>query len=102
MSSKLATAGLVLLTSLVLVGPTTAEISKVGPQQSEVVAPGARLRVQCFQQGVKIMDEDQLEAINVSPSSRSNSLTFKRRGQEGVAVMVFSLDETACVVAAPR
>ena len=102
MSAMIQAVGLLALAGLVLAASAEAEISKVGPSTSDVIAPGTKLRVQCYQKGVKIMDEDQLETVNISPLSRNNGLTFRRRGQDGVAVMVFALSDTACVVAAPR
>ena len=102
MSAKHRAIGLLTFAGLVLATSAEAEISKVAPSTSDVVAPGMRLRVQCFQKGVKIVDEEQLEAVNINPVSRNNSLTFRRRGQEGVAVSVLALDETTCVLVAPR
>lgn len=65
----------------------------------DVVPAGKRVRVQCWQDGHKIIDEEDLAVVSLSIASQMNGLRFRRNGGSDGAVSVVTQSRTACLLA---
>ncbi|AWU96762.1 hypothetical protein [Azospirillum ramasamyi] len=71
-----------------------------GVQGGVDVAPaGTRVRVQCWQDGHKIIDEADLAVVSLSIASQINGLRFRRNGGADGTVSVLTQSRTACLLA---
>lgn len=71
-----------------------------GAQGGVDVAPaGTRVRVQCWQDGHKIIDEADLAVVSLSIASQINGLRFRRSGGTDGTVSVMTQSRTACLLA---
>ena len=72
----------------------------VGPEAGGInvgVARG-RVRVQCWQDGEKIIDETDLNVLSLSVASQLNSLRFRRAGEPGNSLAIVTRNRTACLL----
>ncbi|MBY6261041.1 hypothetical protein EI613_03750 [Azospirillum sp. 412522] len=65
----------------------------------DVAPAGKRVRVQCWQDGHKIIDEADLAVVSLSIASQMNGLRFRRNGGTDDAVSVMTQSRTACLLA---
>lgn len=65
----------------------------------DVAPAGKRVRVQCWQDGHKIIDEEDLAVVSLSIASQMNGLRFRRNGGTDSAVSVVTQSRTACLLA---
>ncbi|KAA0595226.1 hypothetical protein J2848_003579 [Azospirillum lipoferum] len=65
----------------------------------DVVPAGKRVRVQCWQDGHKIIDEEDLAVVSLSIASQMNGLRFRRNGGTDSTVSVVTQSRTACLLA---
>ncbi|PWC49716.1 hypothetical protein TSA6c_26925 [Azospirillum sp. TSA6c] len=65
----------------------------------DVAPSGKRVRVQCWQDGHKIIDEEDLAVVSLSIASQMNGLRFRRNGGTDGAVSVVTQSRTACLLA---
>ena len=72
----------------------------VGPEAGGIdvgVARG-RVRVQCWQDGEKIIDEADLNVISLSIASQLNALRFRRAGVPDSGLSVVTQNRTSCLL----
>lgn len=63
------------------------------------IAPASKkVRVQCWQDGHKIIDEADLAVVSLSIASQMNGLRFRRNGAADGAVSVVTQSRTACLL----
>lgn len=83
--------------------PAHTEITTQSRPGGELVtAPNARLQMQCWQKGSKILEETDLEGVDLGTVLRSNSMSLRRRGQDGTSVVVVPFNDTVCTVSQTR
>lgn len=58
----------------------------------------SRLRAQCWQEGVKIIDQTDLEGLSLNAASRESSVSFKRRGDDGASVFLLPFADGLCLI----
>lgn len=100
---------LLLLVCLGLAASTGADATVVRKKDGETsgaasggvdVAPaGKKVRVQCWQDGHKIIDEADLAVVSLSIASQMNGLRFRRNGGTDSTVSVVTQSRTACLLA---
>jgi len=81
----------------------TSELSKSAElfrEGGESVGPRPPLRLQCWQEGRKIIDQNDLYGMSLKPILEQDSVSFKRKGTQGFAVHIISVDDTICLVQA--
>jgi hypothetical protein len=62
-------------------------------------APNASLRVQCWQNGVKILDEDNIEGIRLRNLIDRDSVGFRGRDSNGGEIHIIPFnDHSACLI----
>ncbi len=66
----------------------------------EALGPTAPVRVQCWQEGREIIDQGDLYGMSLKPILEQASVSFKRKGSEGFAIHIISVDDTVCLVQA--
>ncbi|KAA0580058.1 hypothetical protein [Azospirillum sp. Sh1] len=64
----------------------------------DVAPAGKKVRVQCWQDGHKIIDEADLAVVSLSIASQLNGLRFRRNGATDGAVSVVTQSRTACLL----
>ncbi|CAO3408834.1 hypothetical protein [Azospirillum largimobile] len=69
------------------------------PGGLDVAPSGTRVRVQCWQDGHKIIDEADLAVVSLSIASQINGLRFRRSGGTDGTVSVMTQSRTACLLA---
>ncbi len=69
-------------------------------KSGERVGSETPLRVQCWQFGREIIDQSDLHSMSLKPLLEQESVSFKRKGTEGVAVHILSVEDTVCMVQA--
>ena len=62
----------------------------------------APLRAQCWQKGVKVVDEDDLRGLSITAATRRDTVTFKRGDDEGASVFLLPLGESLCLLQPER
>lgn len=73
---------------------------QVGPETGGIdigVARG-RVRVQCWQDGEKIIDEADLSVVSLSVASQMNALRFQRPGGPERSLSIVSQSRTSCML----
>lgn len=66
----------------------------------ESLGPTAPFRVQCWQEGREIIDQRDLYGMSLKSILEQASVSFKRKGSEGFAIHIISVDDTVCLVQA--
>lgn len=64
----------------------------------ESIGPEAPLRVRCWQEGREIIDERNLHSMNLKPLLEQASVSFKTKGDGGLAVHIIAVEKTTCLV----
>lgn len=64
----------------------------------DVGVPAGRVRVQCWQDGRKIIDEADLAVVSLSIASQLNGMTFRRTTSPDGTVSVVAQNRTACLL----
>lgn len=62
----------------------------------------APLRAQCWQKGIKVVDEDNLRGLSITAATRQDTVTFKRGDDEGASVFLLPLGESLCLLQPER
>lgn len=91
---------------LLLSGGAEATLVKKGDGRSTGPAPGGvdvgvpsgRVRVQCWQDGRKIIDETDLSIVSLSIASQLNGLHFRRNREADGSLSVVAQARTACLL----
>jgi hypothetical protein len=89
---------------------TWGEVTKTGepaprpsPERiSPVPTPDVELRAQCWQHGVKIIDQADLEGLSLNAATRERSVTFKRRAEQQPTVFIMPFADGLCLVQPAR
>lgn len=71
------------------------EASRPAPLRPMNEAP---LRAQCWQRGVKIIDESGLAGLSINSATRQNTVTFKRDKQTQASVFLLPLADALCLL----
>lgn len=58
----------------------------------------APLRAQCWQKGIKIVDEEALEGLSIAAATRRSTVTFKRGEDQTASVFLLPLGEALCLL----
>lgn len=66
------------------------------------VHAGVPIRVQCWQDGVKIIDQAGLSGLSINAVTRQRSVSFKRSGDGQPTVFVLPFDESLCLIQPER
>jgi hypothetical protein len=56
------------------------------------------LRTQCWQEGIKIIDQGGLRGIDLNTLTRQQSVTFKREGDQQASVFLLPFRDGLCLV----
>ncbi|MCW2237250.1 hypothetical protein [Azospirillum canadense] len=67
----------------------------------EIGVARGRVRVQCWQDGEKIIDEADLNVLSLSVASQINALRFRRAGEPERTLSIVSQNRTSCMLS-PR
>ncbi|WP_448203131.1 hypothetical protein [Azospirillum sp. sgz302134] len=72
----------------------------VGPETGgiEIGVTKGRVRVQCWQDGEKIIDEADLNVLSLSVASQINALRFRRPGEPETTLSIVSQNRTSCLL----
>lgn len=72
----------------------------VGPESGgiEIGVARGRVRVQCWQDGEKIVDEADLNVLSLSVASQLNALRFRRAGEPERTLSIVSQNRTSCLL----
>ena len=79
-------------------------VRKKGPESGphaggiDVGVPQGRVRIQCWQDGEKIIDETDLNVLSLSVASQLNSLRFRRAEEPGNSLAIVTRNRTACLL----
>jgi hypothetical protein len=65
-------------------------ISKQELHQTEV-------QLQCWQNGVQVINLDELQGLSVSAASQTSSASFKRQNEEQPTVFILSFGDSLCL-----
>jgi hypothetical protein len=85
---------------------TRGEVAKTGEPQPkprpERLTPGpgpeVTLRAQCWQEGVKIIDQDGLQGVSLRALTEQQSVSFKRRAEGHPSVFLLPFADALCLV----
>ena len=65
----------------------------------EVAPQNSKVRVQCWQDGRKIIDESDLSVVSLSIANQLNGLRLRRTGGPDGSVTVVTQSRTSCLLA---
>jgi hypothetical protein len=60
------------------------------------------LRTECWQHGTKVVDVEGLTSLNMGSQTREESMSFRRRGTSGIAVVIVPMGDGLCLVTSPE
>jgi hypothetical protein len=66
-----------------------------------VITSTGELRTECWQHGTKVLDVEGLTNLNMGSQTREDSLSFRRRGKAGIAVVIVPMGDGLCLVTSP-
>lgn len=66
-----------------------------------VITSTGELRTECWQHGTKVLDVEGLTNLNMGSQTREDSLSFRRRGKTGIAVVIIPMGDGLCLVTSP-
>ena len=74
--------------------------SEVGVKSGgiDVGVPQGRVRIQCWQDGEKIIDETDLNVLSLSVASQLNALRFRRAGEPENSLAIVTRNRTSCLL----
>ena len=95
--------GLALLASSSLGWSEVAKTGEPAPRPSQeafAITPpaGLALRTQCWQHGVKIIDQDGLLDLYLNAQTKQDSVSFKRRAEDQPSVFILPFPDGLCLV----
>ena len=61
-------------------------------------ADGTELRAQCWQEGVKIIDQDRLQGLSLNALTEQQSVSFKRLAEQQPSVFILPFAAGLCLV----
>ncbi len=67
-----------------------------------VVTNTGEVRTECWQHGTKVVDVAGLTSLNMGSRTREESLSFRRRGKAGIAVVIVPMGDGLCLVSSPE
>lgn len=83
--------------------PTAAPPSIAGPTiKAQPVTGGVPLQVQCWQKGVRIVDQAGLSGLSLNAVTRQRSVSFKRVDNEQPSVFILPFDDSLCLIQPER
>ena len=90
--------GLVLLIPIAMgSNPLKAEINTSGAVGGQSFHQSNQFRLQCWQEGEKVVDEAELQGMTVGPALNGSTISFRRRGEQGASVVLISVDRNLCM-----
>ena len=90
--------GLVLLIPIALGSNLVkAEITTSGAAGGQSFHQTSQFRLQCWQEGKKVVDESALQGMTVGPALNGSTISFRRRGEQGASVVLISVDRNLCM-----
>jgi hypothetical protein len=89
---------------------TRGEVTKTGEPEpkasperlSPVPASDVELRAQCWQDGVKIIDQADLQGLSLDAATRERSVTFRRGAKPQPTVFIMPFADGLCLVQPAR
>jgi hypothetical protein len=98
------------LTLVLPVSLARSEVSRTGepepPASPERIAPvpvhDTELRAQCWQQGVKIIDQADLQGLSLNAATRERTVSFKRQAEQQPSVFILPFADGLCLVQPTR
>jgi hypothetical protein len=98
------------LAVLLPISLTRSEVSKTGepepPAGPERLAPvpvhDTELRAQCWQQGVKIIDQADLQGLSLNAATRERTVSFKRQSEPQPSVFILPFADGLCLIQPTR
>ena len=98
------------LTVVLPISLTRSEVTKTGepepPPSLERIAPvpvhDMELRAQCWQQGVKIIDQADLQGLSLNAATRERTVSFKRQSEQQPSVFILPFADGICLVQPAR
>ena len=89
---------------------TRGEVTKTGEPEpkasperlSPVPAADVELRAQCWQHGVKIIDQAELEGLSLDAATRERAVTFRGRAAAQPTVFIMPFADGLCLVQPAR
>jgi hypothetical protein len=64
----------------------------------DVPVPKGKVRIQCWQYGQKIIDEENLSVASLGLSSQANAITFHPAGRKEAVASLLSQNRTTCLL----
>ncbi len=95
--------GLLLAPAAPGLGEVTKTREAMPPIQQKQIPPApvhgdTPLRVQCWQEGVKIIDQDGLKGLSLNSVTQQRSVSFKRLSEAQPSVFILPFDKSICLV----
>jgi hypothetical protein len=100
------------LTLVLPISLARSEVSRTGepepPASPERIAPvpvpvhDTELRAQCWQQGVKIIDQADLQGLSLNAATRERTVSFKRQAEQQPSVFILPFADGLCLVQPTR
>ncbi|MGH6913370.1 MAG: hypothetical protein ACREH3_06650 [Geminicoccales bacterium] len=56
------------------------------------------LRVECWQEGVRILEERGLSGLSIAAATRESSVSFKRQGDGNASVFLLPVADGVCLI----
>lgn len=78
------------------VAPRLAQPS--GPRISPEPVTSGELRLQCWQEGVEIIDQRRLQGLSINDATRRESVSLKREGDGQASVFLLPLADGLCLI----
>lgn len=78
------------------VAPRLAQPS--GPRISPEPVTRSELRLQCWQEGVEIIDRRRLRGLSINDATRRESVSLRREGDEGASVFLLPVANGLCLI----
>ncbi len=74
------------------------EMATPAISQAPRIATGTPLRVECWQEGRKIIDEEALYGFSINSLLDRTSVSFRRAAQGDPTVFIISLKRSTCLI----
>jgi hypothetical protein len=86
-------------------GSTAVTKPEPGPRSPQIPAvPVSQepIRVQCWQKGLKIIDEGNLQGLSINAATSRDTVTFKREGDANASTYLIPFDHSLCLIQPAR
>lgn len=98
------------LTLVLPISLSRSEVSKTGEPEPrpgpERLAPvpvhDTELRAQCWQEGVKIIDQTDLQGLSLNAATRERTVSFKRQSEQQPSVFILPFADGLCLIQPTR